>query len=74
MIEGSATVLGMDADSFRLIVYQPGTVIVRVRPSSHWQVNGQGCANADESGWTRLENVPTGLVVVTQAVFAESCP
>jgi hypothetical protein len=74
MIEGSATVLGMDADSFRLIVYKPGTVIVRVRPSSHWQVNGQGCANADESGWTRLENVPTGLVVVSQAVFAESCP
>ena len=32
MIEGSATVLGMDADSFRLIVYKPGTVIVRVRP------------------------------------------
>ena len=73
MIEGSATVLGMDADGFRLIVYRPGDLIVRVRPSSHWQVNGQGCANADESGWTRLENVPTGLVVVTQAVFAETC-
>ncbi|HMK11286.1 MAG TPA: hypothetical protein VK461_06880 [Acidimicrobiales bacterium] len=74
MIEGSATLLGMDADSFRLIVYKPGDIVVRVRPSSHWQVNGQGCATADASGWTRLENVPTGLVDVTQAVFAESCP
>ncbi len=74
MIGGSATVLGMDADGFRLIVYRPGDVVVRVRPSSHWNVNGQGCATADDSGWTRLEDVPTGLVVVTQAVFAQPCP
>ena len=73
MIEGSATILGMDSDGFRLIVYRPGDLIVRVRPSSHWQVNGQGCATTDASGWTRLENVPTGLVVVSQAVFAEAC-
>ncbi len=61
MIEGSATILGMDSDGFRLIVYRPGDMIVRVRPSSHWQVSGPGCAATDaSSGWTRLENLPTG--------------
>ncbi len=74
MIEGSATLLGMDADEFRLVVYVPGDIVVRVRPSSYWQVNGQGCASADESGWTRLEDVPTGLVVVTQDLLADGCP
>jgi hypothetical protein len=74
MIEGSATLLGMDADEFRLIVYVPGDIVVRVRPSSYWQVNGQGCASADESGWTRLEDVPTGLVVVSQDLLADGCP
>lgn len=74
MIEGSATLLGMDADEFRLVVYVPGDIVVRVRPSSYWQVNGQGCASADESGWTRLEDVPTGLVVVSQDLLAEGCP
>jgi hypothetical protein len=74
MIGGSATMLGMDADGFRLIVYKPGDIIVRVRSSSHWQVNGQGCASEDPSGWTRLENLPTGFVVVGQALFAEACP
>jgi hypothetical protein len=73
MVEGSATLLGMDADEFRLVVYVPGDIVVRVRPSSYWQVNGQGCASADESGWTRLEDVPTGLVVVSQNLLAEGC-
>jgi hypothetical protein len=55
-------------------VHEPGDVVVRVRSSPHWLVEGEGCASETETGWTVLRGLQPGTVDVTQSIGAAGCP
>ena len=74
LVEGPARLDEMAVDSLRLDVFAPGSVTVRVRASSHWAVEGAGCAADDGNGWLRLEGLVPGPQRVTQAVAGTPCP
>jgi hypothetical protein len=74
LISGPARIVQMTPSSFELDVTGPGTVDVKVRPSSHWAVDGQGCAHPDGRGWLSLEDLARGRVVVSQALGGTPCP
>jgi hypothetical protein len=68
LVEGDADLVDMDADSFRLRVRSPGDVLVRIRFSSHWDVDGPGCAVPTEDGWTLIRFPQAGTWRVRQVV------
>jgi hypothetical protein len=74
LVAGPARLDEMAVDSLRLTVLEPGSVTVRVRASSHWAVDGPGCATDDGSGWLRLDGLLPGSLRVTQAVSGTPCP
>lgn len=68
LVEGAASLVDLDADSFTLKVDAPGDVLVRINYSSHWDVDGPGCAVPDESGWTVIRFPKVGTWRVRQVV------
>jgi hypothetical protein len=68
LIEGAATLAAIDANSFTLTVDNPGDVLVRIRYSSHWDVQGPGCATATSDGWTLIRFPQAGSWRVRQVV------
>jgi len=73
MTRGGATMVKLLPDRFTLSVTRPGSVIVRVRASSHWDVHGEGCADSTADGWTLLQNLTPGTVEVTQSLTGTNC-
>jgi hypothetical protein len=68
MVEGQARLVEMDADSFTLRVDAPGDVLVRIHYSSHWDVDGPGCAVPSPDDWTIIRFSTAGLWRVRQVV------
>jgi hypothetical protein len=68
MIEGSAHLAAVDANSFTVGVESPGDVLVRIRYSSHWDVEGPGCAVGTADGWTLIRFPAPGTWRVRQVV------
>ena len=52
MVDGPGHLERLDPDSFTVRADQPGDLLVRVRYSSHWDVDGAGCAVPSPQGWT----------------------
>jgi hypothetical protein len=73
LVEGPARLDKMTVDSLTLEVLAPGSVIVRVRASSHWAVDQPACSTDDGAGWLRLDGLVPGTVRVTQAVTGTPC-
>ncbi|MEY2460696.1 MAG: hypothetical protein QOG30_2526 [Acidimicrobiaceae bacterium] len=67
LVEGAALV-ELDADAFTLQVAQPGDVLVRIHYSSHWDVDGPGCAVPTIDDWTRIRFASAGTWRVRQVV------
>lgn len=83
LVEGSAHLVALDADSFTVAVERPGDVLVRIHYSSHWDVEGPGCAVPTPDNWTRIRFPTAGEFRVRQVLsrwipFAEDrytdCP
>ena len=74
MVTGPARLIQQDTLGFTLMVDHPGIVTVRVRASGHWHLDGDGCAEADASGWTRLHLPEAGVVHVAQQLMGSPCP
>jgi hypothetical protein len=68
LVEGHANLAAVDANSFTLSVDQPGDVLVRIHYSSHWDIDGPGCAVATPDGWTRIRFPQAGTWRVRQVV------
>jgi hypothetical protein len=68
LVAGPASLIALDANSFTLRVEQPGDVLVRIRYSSHWDVDGPGCAVATAEGWTQIRFPDVGTWRVRQVV------
>jgi hypothetical protein len=68
LVTGPATLEKVDASSFTVNVRAPGDVLVRIRYSSHWDVEGPGCATATADGWTTIRFPSPGSWRVKQVV------
>jgi hypothetical protein len=68
LIEGPALLVELDADAFTVQVDEPGDVVVRIHYSSHWDVDGPGCAVPTADGWTRIRFTDAGTWRVRQVV------
>ncbi|MEY2570796.1 MAG: hypothetical protein QOE63_1146 [Acidimicrobiaceae bacterium] len=68
LVTGPADLTALDANSFTLRVDSPGDVLVRIRYSSHWDVDGPGCAVATADGWTLIRFPAPGTWRVRQVV------
>jgi hypothetical protein len=64
LIDGPATVVGIDADSIVLDVARPGDVTVRVRGSAYWRTDPPVCIESTDDGWVALRDVPAGRITV----------
>jgi hypothetical protein len=60
LVRGHAELLDLTADSVDLDVTAPGDVLVRVRYSPHWAVDGDSCVVEDADGWTLLHVTEAG--------------
>jgi hypothetical protein len=68
MVEGPATLVAMDTDSFTLDVREPGEVLVRIRQSQYWRVDAPACLRSSPQGWTVVQVQLPGELRVRQDV------
>jgi hypothetical protein len=68
MVEGPATLIAMDADSFTLDVQHSGEVLVRIRHSQYWRVMAPACLRSSPAGWTIVQVAHAGELRVRQDV------
>jgi hypothetical protein len=73
LVDGHATVTSMDERGVALQVSEPGTLLVRVRKSSHWSASGGACVSSDPSGWIKVSAPRSGPVLLTQAIRGTPC-
>jgi hypothetical protein len=74
LVTGPARLLDLGTDHVTIEVDQPGDVTLRVRYSSHWDIDGNGCIQSD-NGWTHLINLEPGVVHLTQSLgSSRKCP
>jgi hypothetical protein len=63
---GPATIRRIGPSSFEAQFTGPGTVVVRIRASSLWEVTqGHACVSATKSGWLAVTSARPGLVEVS---------
>jgi hypothetical protein len=74
LVDGPASLVALEPDRFTVDVREPADIVVRVRESRHWLVEGDGCAGATDDGWTVLRGLQPGTVEVTQSLGATACP
>lgn len=71
LVSGSAELLDLAADRLVLEVVEPGEVLVRVRFSPHWMVEGPACVREDpDQGWTIVEVPEPGTIEVVMSPAA----
>ena len=68
LVEGPARLARLDPDEFTLDVDSPGDVLVRIRYSPHWDIDGPGCLVESPDGWTLLHAPRDGPLRVRQVV------
>ena len=77
LVDGPAELVEQTADTLTLRAWSTGTVLVRVRPSPWWTVDGSGCvAETAEEEWVRVEVERPGPLVLHQVLVGERvrCP
>jgi hypothetical protein len=68
LVDGPAHMERLDPNSFSLSVDAPSDLLVRVRYSSHWDIEGAGCVAPSPEGWTLVRSPHSGVVRVRQVV------
>jgi hypothetical protein len=74
LVEGPAVLQKMTPDRVTLDVTGPGSLLLRVRATTHWSVSPSGCAASSTDGWTVLRNLPIATVTLTQSLAGTPCP
>ena len=70
LVEGPARLVELDADEFTLQADDPGDVLIRIRYSSHWDIDGPGCLVESPDGWTLLRDADRGARASEASGFA----
>lgn len=65
LVRGNAELVALTSDTVVLDVAHPHDVLVRVRFSPHWSVEGDSCVIEDPDGWTLVHVVDAGEVILT---------
>jgi hypothetical protein len=73
LVTGSAALTTLGPDSFTLRVDRPGDVVVRLRASGHWAIDGPGCTSRTPAGWLVLRGLPAGEIKVDQSLGGDHC-
>ena len=77
LVDGPAVLVRQTVDTITLRAWSAGTVLVRVRPSVWWSVDGPACiAHHPDDEWVRLEVERPGRLVLHPVVVGERlrCP
>jgi hypothetical protein len=77
LVDGPAALVEQTVDTMTLRAWSAGTVLVRVRPSAWWSVDGPACiAQHPDDEWVRIEVAHPGRLVLHQVVVGERlrCP
>ena len=77
LVDGPAELVEQTSDTLTLRAWSAGTVLVRVRPSPWWTVDGSGCvAERPDDEWVRVEVERPGPLVLHQVLVGERvrCP
>ena len=73
LVDGPGVMTDLSPDRFVLNASSPGTLVVRVRASTHWALRGEGCVEATDDGWTQVRVDVPGVVEVVQALRGTPC-
>jgi hypothetical protein len=73
LIEGSAELVQLGPSGVTVRVDAPGDVLVRVRPSRHWALDGPGCVADDGTGWIVLHGLSSGVTHMEQTLLGSPC-
>src|SRR5436190_11159958 len=73
LVDGPGVMTDLSPDRFVLDASSPGTLVVRVRASTHWALRGEGCVEATDDGWTQVRVDVPGVVEVVQALRGTPC-
>jgi hypothetical protein len=71
IVTGPARLVAQTTDSVLLDASGPGTVLVRVRWTPYWSVDGAACAEPAPGGWTALNVSGAGPLVLQPMVFGD---
>jgi hypothetical protein len=76
LVDGPAALVGQTADTVTLDAWSSGTVVVRVRATAFWSVDGPACAGDTADGWVRLEVTAPGRLVLHPVLlgYRARCP
>jgi hypothetical protein len=66
IVEGPATLLSAKPETLTLQREAPGDILVRVRYSPRWRLDGDGCMAESHDGWLELRGGAPGRATVTQ--------
>jgi hypothetical protein len=69
LVSGPARLVDEGAESVVLDATGRGAVVVRVRWSTYWSVDGPACARAGGDGWVHLEVRAAGRLVLHQVIL-----
>lgn len=64
LVDGPATVVGIDAETIGLVVTGPGDVTLRVRGSAFWRTDPAVCVEVTSDDWIVLRDPPLGPLTV----------
>jgi hypothetical protein len=76
-VDGPAVLIEQTVDTMTLRAWSAGTVLVRVRPSAWWSVDGPACiAQHPDDEWVRIEVQRPGQLLLRQVLVGERvrCP
>jgi hypothetical protein len=77
LVDGPAVLIEQTVDTMTLRAWSAGTVLVRVRPSAWWSVDGPACiAQHPDDEWVRIEVQRPGQLLLRQVLVGERvrCP
>jgi hypothetical protein len=73
LVAGPARLVRLGPTTLVLDVFAAETVLVRVRYTSHWSLDGPGCVESSAAGWTVIRPELAGRLTL-RAVLARSLP
>ena len=76
LVDGPARLVGQTADTVTLDAWSAGAVLVRVRATAFWSVDGAACVGDTPAGWVRLQVAAPGRLVLHPVLLGRRarCP
>ena len=73
LVDGPAAAVALGASDVRLQVMEAGSLLVRLRYSDHWQLDGPGCVRESPGGWIEILGARPGPLVLSQGLRGSAC-